>query len=69
MAITTLFCGQSTTHHVPKADRIIEVLLWAIDASKRRVYIGKIKNCEVLTEAQSLRAYKDHETTQPAGKI
>jgi hypothetical protein len=38
----------------------IEVLLWSIAPGSRRVYIGKIANCEVLSHDESREAYDAH---------
>jgi hypothetical protein len=40
--------------------QIIEVVLWSIAPEKRRVYVGTILKCEVLTEVESLKAYEAH---------
>ncbi len=43
-----------------KGGTVIEVLLWSINDKRQRVYVGEIKQCEVLTETQSLDAFEKH---------
>jgi len=43
-----------------KRGRTIDVLLWTIDPDKRRVCVGEIKNCEVLSAARSRGVFEHH---------
>lgn len=38
----------------------IDVILWAIEPERKRVYVGEITNCEVLTKDQSRQAFIAH---------
>lgn len=40
--------------------KTLDLLLWAIDPDKRRVQIGEIKKCEVLTDSESQEAIEHY---------
>lgn len=40
--------------------KTMDVFLWAINPDKRRVQVGEIKNCQVLTDSQAREAFEHY---------